>query len=54
MINAVLRTGGVLHRTDVVRCREHRFIAPEDGCYVLLIVNWEDDSTEVVVDARVE
>lgn len=31
----------------------YTFTAPDDGCYVLLLVNWDDDPTEVAVDAAV-
>lgn len=44
---------GYWHRTAVVECREHRFEAPEDGRYVLLLVNWDDEATEASVDAAV-
>lgn len=44
---------GYLHKRDVINCREQRFEAPEDGSYVLLLVNWDDEATEVAVDAAV-
>ena len=40
-------------RTAVIRGDEYRFVAPEDGRYVLLLVNWDDEPTEVTVDASV-
>ena len=44
---------GYCHRVGVIECREQRFEAPEEGRYVLLLVNWDDEATEVVVDAAV-
>jgi hypothetical protein len=44
---------GYLHLTSLTECRERRFTAPEEGCYVLLLVNWDDEGTEVTVDAAV-
>ena len=44
---------GYYHQTDVIRCREHLFEAPEDGCFLLLLINWDDEATEVAVDAAV-
>ena len=32
---------------------EYRFIAPENGHYVLLLINWDEEPTEVTVDAAV-
>jgi len=32
---------------------EYAFVAPEEGRYVLLLVNWDDEATEVTVDAAV-
>jgi len=29
------------------------FIAPKAGRYVLLLVNWDEDATEVAIDATV-
>ena len=31
----------------------YRFTAPQDGRYVLLLVNWDEDETEITVDADV-
>lgn len=39
-------------RTGVME-GEYAFVAPEEGRYVLLIVNWDDEGTEVTVDAAV-
>ena len=36
----------------MIECGEKSFIAPKDGRYVLLVVNW-DEATEVNVDATV-
>jgi hypothetical protein len=44
---------GYLHLTGLAECRERSFTAPEDGCYVLLLVNWDDEATEVTIDAAV-
>jgi hypothetical protein len=44
---------GYLHLTGLAECRERSFTAPEDGCYVLMLVNWEDEATEVTIDAAV-
>jgi hypothetical protein len=43
---------GYWHRTGIMD-GEYRFTAPEDGRYVLLLVNWDDEPTEVSVDAAV-
>lgn len=39
-------------RTGVME-GEYAFVAPEEGRYVLLLVNWDDEGTEVTVDAAV-
>lgn len=44
---------GYWHKTNVMNCGVQRFEAPEDGSYVLLLVNWDDEATEVAVDAAV-
>jgi hypothetical protein len=44
---------GYLHRTGITEWRERSFTASEAGRYVLLLVNWDDESTEVIVDAAV-
>ncbi len=44
---------GYWHRSGVIECREQSFEAPEDGCYVLLLVNWGDEATVVTIDAAV-
>lgn len=44
---------GYLHLTGLTECRERSFRAPEDGSYALLIVNWNDECTEIAVDAAV-
>lgn len=44
---------GYWHKTGVVECSEKRFIAPRRGRYVLLLVNWDDEATEVSVNAAV-
>jgi len=44
---------GYWHRTGVIECREQTFEAPADGRYVLLLINWDDDATEVSIDAAV-
>jgi hypothetical protein len=31
--------------------RGRSFTAPESGCYALQLVNWDDESTEVKIDA---
>jgi hypothetical protein len=41
------------HQTDVIRCREHLYEAPEDGCFMLLLIKWDDEATEVAVAAVV-
>jgi hypothetical protein len=43
---------GYWHRTDVINCKE-TFEAPQQGQYVLLLVNWGKDDIEVTVDAAV-
>ena len=40
------------HRTEIVE-GEYKFVAPEKGRYVLLLVNWDDEPLEVTVDAAV-
>lgn len=40
------------HKTGVIH-GEYAFIAPEEGQYVLLLVNWDEDSTEITVDVAV-
>jgi hypothetical protein len=44
---------GYLHLTGLTECRERTFRAPEAGSYVLLIVNWDEETAEVTVDAAV-
>jgi hypothetical protein len=44
---------GYMHLTGLTECRERSFTALEDGSYVLLLVNWDDESTEVTIDAAV-
>ena len=44
---------GYLHLTGLSECRERSFAVPEDGCYALVVVNWEDGATEVTIDAAV-
>jgi hypothetical protein len=44
---------GYWHRTGVIECREQTFEAPDDGRFVLLLINWDDDATEVTIDAAV-
>ena len=44
---------GYMHLTAFAECRERIFTAPEDGRYGLLLVNWDDESTEVTIDAAV-
>jgi hypothetical protein len=43
---------GFWHRTGIME-GEYKFVAPEEGSYVLLVVNWDEDATEVTVDAAV-
>ena len=43
---------GYWFRTDVME-GEYTFVAPEEGRYVLLLVNWDGEKTEVTVDAAV-
>src|SRR2546429_7065325 len=40
-------------RTSVITGEEYRFVAQEDGRYVLLLINWDEEGTEVTVDAAV-
>ena len=44
---------GYWHKTNVIAGDEYRFVAEDTGSYVLLLVNWDDDPTEVTVDAAV-
>jgi hypothetical protein len=44
---------GYWHKTNVIAGDEYRFVAEGAGSYVLLLVNWDDDPTEVTVDAAV-
>jgi len=44
---------GYWHKTNVITGDEYRFVAAEDGCYVLLLINWDEEQTEVTVDAAV-
>lgn len=44
---------GYLHLTGLTECGERSFTAPEDGPYALLLVNWDDESAEVTIDAAV-
>jgi hypothetical protein len=44
---------GYLVLTGLKECRERKFTAPEDGSYALLLVNWDDEDTEVAIDAAV-
>jgi len=44
---------GYWHRTDVLECDEYKFTAPHQACFVLLVVNWDDQPTEITVDAAV-
>ena len=44
---------GYWHKTNVIAGDEYRFVAEDAGSYVLLLVNWDDDPTEVTVDAAV-
>lgn len=39
-------------RTEVLE-GEYTFVAPEDGRYILLLINWDEESTRVTVDAAV-
>lgn len=41
---------GYWDKTGVIECSEKSFVAPKRGRYVLLIVNWDGDPTEVTVD----
>jgi hypothetical protein len=42
---------GYWHKTNVITGEEYRFVAEEDGRYVLLLINWDEEATEVTVDA---
>jgi hypothetical protein len=44
---------GYWSKTGVIECSEKSFVAEEEGRYVLLLVNWDDEATEVTVDAAV-
>lgn len=44
---------GFWHRTGIMEGADYRFVAEENGRYVLLLVNWDEDPTEVTVDAAV-
>jgi hypothetical protein len=44
---------GYWHKTNVITGEEYRFVAEEDGRYVLLLINWDEEATEVTVDAAV-
>jgi len=44
---------GYWHKTNVVTGEEYRFVAAEDRRYVLLLINWDEEETEVTVDAAV-
>lgn len=44
---------GFWHRTGIMNGSDYRFVAPEDGSYVLLVINWDEDPTEVEIDAAV-
>jgi hypothetical protein len=44
---------GYWHKTGIIACNDQSFTAPKRGRYVLLLVNWDDDPTEVTVDAAV-
>lgn len=44
---------GYMHLTGLTECRERIFTASEDGSYALLLVNWDDEDTEVTIDAAV-
>ncbi len=44
---------GLWQKTGVIECSDRSFIAPKTGSYILLLVNWDDDPTEVTVDAAV-
>jgi hypothetical protein len=38
---------GYWSKTGVIECSEKSFLAAEEGRYVLLLVNWDDEATEV-------
>jgi hypothetical protein len=44
---------GYLHLTGLTECRERTFLAPEDGSYTLLLINWDDEDAEVTLDLAV-
>jgi hypothetical protein len=44
---------GFWTNTGVIECVETVFVAPKAGRYVLLLVNWDEDATEVAIDATV-
>ena len=39
--------------TGLKECLERKFKAPDDGTFALLLVNWDDEDTEVTIDAAV-
>jgi len=41
------------YRTNIMEGADYRFVAPEDGRYILLLINWDKDPTDVEVDAAV-
>jgi len=44
---------GYVHLTGLSECRERRFVAPEDGSYALLLVNWDEEDAQFTLDAAV-
>lgn len=40
-------------RTQIMEGANYKFTAPQDGLYVMLLVNWAGDETELTVDAAV-
>lgn len=44
---------GYWHKMGVIESGENSFIAPKRGRYVLLLVNWDEEATEVNIDATV-
>jgi len=44
---------GFWTNTGVIECGDTVFVAPKAGRYVLLLVNWDEDATEVAIDATV-
>jgi hypothetical protein len=40
------------HRINILE-GEYKFVAPVDGSYVLLLINWDEDEVEVTFDAAV-